>query len=50
MKKKTKTIKLRITDEEAGMIEFLRDKTGETKSEILRKGLKMYYNLELYKD
>ena len=41
---------LRLNDEESGYLDYIFDKTGTKKSDILRKGLKMYYNLEKYKD
>ena len=41
---------LRLTDEEKRYLDYISDKTGTKKSDVLRKALKMCYNLEKYKD
>ena len=41
--------RIRLSDHEAGMLEHLSDDTGECKAEVLRKALKMYYNLKTFK-
>ena len=41
---------LRLDDEEKGYLDYIGDKTGTKKSDILRKALKICYNLEKYKD
>lgn len=42
--------RLRMNDEEIGYLDYISGKTGYPKSQILRKSLKMYYNLEKTKD
>lgn len=37
---------LRLNDEETAYLEYISNKTYAKKSDILRKSLKMYYNLE----
>lgn len=37
---------LRLNDEEKAYLEYISNKTHDKKSDILRKSLKMYYNLE----
>lgn len=37
--------RLRLSDEEAGMLDYISGKTGESKADILRNALKMQYNL-----
>lgn len=41
---------IRLNDEESKYLDYIFDKTGTKKSDILRKSLKMYYNLEKAKD
>lgn len=36
---------IRMTDEEVEQLEFMTDKTGLTKTEVVRNALKMYHNL-----
>ena len=36
----------RMSQEDADMLRFIRDRTGESLSDIFRNGLKMQYNLE----
>ena len=40
--------RLRINDEESDMLEYISSKTGETKADILRKSLKIYYRSVLH--
>lgn len=42
--------RLRMDDEEATMLSFLSGKLSLSKAEVLRKGLKILYNLEKYKN
>lgn len=46
---KHRKIQLRISEEEAKMLEYLCAETGENKSDTLRKGLRTLYNLEKHK-
>lgn len=48
--KKNGRIGIRIDNEDRRMLAYLADKTGQTKTEILKNSLKMYYNLEKYSD
>lgn len=45
---KTKTLKVRLTDSEEEKLLYLSMETGRTKSEIIRDGLKMVYNLQRF--
>ena len=47
---KTGRIEIRISAEEEQMLNDLSDLTGEPKSDIIRKGIKMSYNLEKYNE
>ncbi len=40
----------RVSDKDRGMINYLVQKTGKTKTELILNGLRMQYNLELFKD
>ena len=40
---------VRIDDDEKDMIEYLSEMSGMSKSEIVRKGMRMLYNLEKYR-
>ncbi|NLM16160.1 MAG: hypothetical protein GX221_00375 [Candidatus Riflebacteria bacterium] len=41
---KTEQYRLRMSDEDAFMLNFCAEKTGKTKSDILREGIKIIYN------
>lgn len=41
---------IRIDERNRDMLDFLAEKTGKTKTEIMMNGLRMYYNLEKYRD
>lgn len=47
---KNKDFKIRMTEEELEHLNYLSEKSGKNKSEIIREGLKMYYNLQVYKN
>ena len=47
---KTSRIEIRISAEEEQMLNDLSDLTGESKSDIIRKGIKMSYNLKKYNE
>ena len=47
---KTARIEIHISAEEEQMLNDLSDLTGESKSDIIRKGIKMSYNLEKYNE
>ena len=47
---KTGRIEIRISADEEQMLNDLSDLTGESKSDIIRKGIKMSYNLEKYNE
>ena len=38
--------RLRTNEEEEKMLDYIHENTGETKADILRRGLKTLYNLE----
>ena len=42
--------RLRLTDGELEMLNYLSLKTEKPKSEVLIKALKMYYNISIYQD
>lgn len=42
---KNEQYRLRLSQEEAGMLAYISNKTGESKADILRNALKMQYNL-----
>lgn len=44
--KKNWKISLRLDNECQRMLVYLMEKTGESKPDILRNGLRMYYNLK----
>lgn len=48
-KPKNNIIKARITDEDMGKLEYIRDKNGMDTSEIIRDALDIYYKITLYK-
>lgn len=43
---KNRRCSLRLTDDELAYLDYISSKTDSKKSDILRKALKMYYNLE----
>ena len=43
--KKSNQYRLRMTDEELAMLDFVSGKTGESKADVFRRLLKMAYNL-----
>lgn len=45
---KRKTIKMRVGLEELKMLAYLSSKSGDSYSDILRKGLRMQYNFKKY--
>lgn len=47
---KNNIVYCRLTEEEKEKLEFVKEKTGENTSEILRRMLNMAYNLEVYKE
>lgn len=47
---KTGRVELRISTEEEQMLNDLSELTGESKSDIIRKGIRMSYNLEKYNE
>ena len=40
--------RIRLSEDEAEMLEYLCDKEGKSKAEVLRKGLTIQYNLEKF--
>lgn len=48
MQLKQHQYRLRISDEELDMLDEISTNTGMTKADILRKGLRMVYNLYRY--
>ena len=40
--------RVRLTEDEAEILDYLSDKLGKSKAEILRKGLTIQYNLEKF--
>lgn len=42
------TFVVRLSDEDAKMLEYASGKTGKTKSEIIRDGIRAKYNLAKY--
>lgn len=47
---KTGRVELRISTEEEQMLNDLSELTGKSKSDIIRKGIKISYNLEKYNE
>lgn len=47
---KNSRCELRMSDEDEVKMDYLYHKTGMSKSDILRRGLHMLYNLEKFKD
>lgn len=43
-------VSTRISGEDLTKLEYIIEKTGMTKSEILLAAIRMYYNLVVYKD
>lgn len=43
-------VTIRVSDKDKGIIDYLTQKTGKTKTELVLNGLRMQYNLELFKD
>lgn len=48
--KKNCQFNIRLSDKEFEEIEFIQSKTGKSKSDILRNGLRMYANLVHYQE
>lgn len=44
--KKSGRITMRIDNNDRIMLAYLEDKTGESKTAIIKNGLRMYYNLK----
>ena len=40
--------RVRLTEDEAEILDYLSDKLGKSKAEVLRKGLTIQYNLEKF--
>ena len=40
--------RVRLTEDEAEILDYLSDKLGKSKAEVLRKGLAIQYNLEKF--
>lgn len=49
-KAKDDQFRLRMDSEEREILEYLSEKDMVSKSEIIRKSLRMYYNLKKYSD
>lgn len=47
---KTGRVELRISTDEKQMLNDLSELTGESKSDIIRKGIRISYNLEKYNE
>ena len=47
---KKRRFEIRLDEKNREMLEFLAEKTGKTKTDIMTNGLRMYYNLEKYRD
>ena len=47
---KTGRVELRISTDEEQMLNDLSELTGESKSDIIRKGIRISYNLEKYNE
>lgn len=47
---KNKQYKMRMSEKEVAMLEYMADKKGLSKSEIVRDSLRTYYNLLKYQD
>lgn len=48
--KKNKDIKIRVSEKDLEMIDYICAQTGKTASEILRNGVRIQYNLEKVKE
>lgn len=46
---KTHQYRLRLSADDVHMLEFIHNKTGKNKAEILRNGIRMQYNLAQFK-
>lgn len=47
---KTRIFQIRLDESDTAKLEYVREKFGESPTEILREGLRMRYNLALFKD
>ena len=47
---KTRIFHVRLDESDTAKLEYVREKFGESPTEILREGLRMRYNLALFKD
>ena len=45
---RTYSYRVRLTEDEAEILDYLSDKLGKSKAEVLRKGLTIQYNLEKF--
>lgn len=49
-KPKTNVVPIRITDEELAQLAYICEKEDISKSDVFREGLRMMYNLTVYRD
>lgn len=42
---KRKQYRIRMSDEEMHKLKFISEKTGQSSADVIREGLRMYYNL-----
>lgn len=42
---KRKQYRIRMSDEEMRKLKFVSEKTGQSSADVIREGLRMYYNL-----
>lgn len=47
---KTHVYRVRLDEKDAAKLAYVRDKFGESSSEVFREGLRMRYNLAMFKD
>lgn len=48
--KRTYIFKVRLNEDEQGMLTYIMERTGKSASEIARKAIKASYNLERFKE
>ena len=46
---KDRIIRVRLDEKDMAKLEYVRDKFGESYSDVLREGLRMRYNLAMFK-
>ena len=46
---KDRIIRVRLDEKDIAKLEYVRDKFGESYSDVLREGLRMRYNLAMFK-